>query len=55
MYDIQKGDTVYWNDPDADICSGKYQVTEIKGEFIYLINDHGSEVQALITECTKIN
>ena len=37
------GDRVYWNDPDAGLCSGYYTVTQIVDRD-RLVLDYGTEV-----------
>jgi hypothetical protein len=44
---MNKGDKVYWNDPDEGACSGLGTISSISGEIYKLKMDDGGEVEAL--------
>ena len=49
--ELDKGDEVYWTDPDDGKCSGYYTVLAVRPDDVVLLqNDDGSEVEAWITE-----
>lgn len=46
------GDEVWWEDPDDEICSGKYEVVDIDIDQDVLILSNGSSiVEAFRDEC----
>ena len=44
---FQVGDAVWFNDPDDDICTGRYRIEHINGEIYSLGDECGLEVEAL--------
>ena len=50
---MKKGDKVYWNDPDEELCSGEYTIQSIEGDILFLVNNEDSEVQAFIEVTRK--
>jgi len=49
--EIHEGAEVYWNDPDAGICSGYYTVYRfLNDDVVVLTNKQGSLVEAFIHE-----
>lgn len=49
---LQEGQSVWWRDPDANACSGWYQVKaiDVDNAVVFLQNDVGSEVEADVNE-----
>ena len=46
------GDTVWWEDPDDGLCSGKYEIVDMNLEYGKLILSNGSSiVEAYDDEC----
>ena len=45
-YKPKLNEKVYWNDPDEGVCSGAYTIRELRVDFAFLVNEHGSELEA---------
>lgn len=51
IHDLHVGSEVFWNDPDAGICSGWYTIEEVvNDEVLRLRNEAGSEVEVYVQE-----
>ena len=49
---LHPGDEVYWNDPDAGICSDHYVITmiETRGEVIRIMDTKGRVLECFAKE-----
>lgn len=51
--ELLTGDQVYWNDPDADLCSRVYTILTIEWideNVVRIVDPDGTELEALISE-----
>jgi hypothetical protein len=51
---FKKGDKVFWHDPDEDISSGEYKVTNVFNEEVILIDNGYSEAEVPPWELTLL-
>ena len=49
--DLEVGDEVYWNDPDDDLCSGNFIISEfLDNDIAFLVSEDGTELEAFLCE-----
>ena len=54
---LKSGDKVFWTDPDDGLCSRvvRVEAARVVGEFVYLKDEDGSELQAFPHELSFVN